>query len=78
MQHKLSRFGLGFAAGLLALSGLASQSAVASDVQIYGQLDYGLIYKDGKGAPATFTMDSGVDVSTLWGIRVVEELDEDK
>lgn len=77
MQHTLSRFGLGFAGALLALTGL-SQTAAAADVTIYGQLDAGLVYKDSKGASPTFTMDNGVDVSTLWGIRATEELGGDK
>ena len=81
MQHTLSRYGLGFGAALVALtglSGLAALNAAAADVTIYGQIDAGLVYKDSKGASPTFTMDNGVDVSTLWGIRATEDLGGDK
>ena len=67
-MHSLSRFGLGLSAALLAFTGFA-QTAAAAEVTLYGQMDAGLVYKDSKGASPTFTMDNGVDVSTLWGIR---------
>lgn len=76
-MHSLSRFGLGFSAALLAFAGFA-QTAAAAEVTLYGQMDAGLVYKDSKGASPTFTMDNGVDVSTLWGIRGTEELGGDK
>lgn len=51
--------------------------AQAADVEVYGQVDTGLYYEDGRGANPSLKMNSGTDISTLWGIRGKEELGTD-
>ena len=51
--------------------------AQAANVELYGQIDTGLYYEDGRGENPSLTMNSGTDISTLWGIRGKEEIGTD-
>ena len=55
----------------------AAFGAQAANVELYGQIDTGFYYEDGRGENPSLTMNSGTDISTLWGIRGKEELGTD-
>lgn len=64
---------LAAALGALALSSLTAP-VMAANVELYGQIDTGLYYEDGRHKNPTVMMRSGNDISTLWGLRGREEL----
>lgn len=41
----------------------------AADVELYGQIDTGLLYIDAEDANPTLSMNPSNDISSLWGIR---------
>lgn len=59
------------------IAAAAAAGAHAADVEVYGQIDTGLYYEDGRGESPTLKMNSGTDISTLWGIRGKEDFGTD-
>ena len=61
-----------------ALAGALVGSAFAANVTLYGVVDEGLLYKHttetNKPAENTFTLDSGVDATSRFGLKGTEEL----
>jgi predicted porin len=76
MSHPALR-PLALAVALLA----AAASASAADVRIYGRMDSGLLYQhnfgDSAAADDSFTMNSGLNTASRWGIRGSEKLSAD-
>lgn len=60
-------------AALAAACAGAAGTSAAAEAQIYGGIDAGLYMTDGKHGNPTFQM-HGTDISTLWGMRVKEDL----
>ena len=56
---------------------VAAFGAQAANVELYGQISTGLYYEDGRGENPSLTLNSGTDISTLWGIRGKEEIGTD-
>ena len=61
-----------------AMAGALVGSAFAANVTLYGVVDEGLLYQHktvtGKAAENTFTLDSGVDAGSRFGLKGTEEL----
>ncbi len=77
MTHQIRTSALALAV-LTALT--AAVTAQAADVRIYGRMDTGLIYNSyGKDSVKddTFTMESGTNTASRWGIRGSEKLSDD-
>lgn len=56
------------------LAGLASYSFAASNVTLYGQVDYGVVVGKAKGQAATVEQKSGFAAMSRWGIKGTEDL----
>lgn len=68
MQHKTC-----LALAVMAAAAAVTGSAAAAEAQIYGGIDAGLYMIDGKHSNANLQMNA-TDISTLWGMRVKEDL----
>ena len=53
---------------------LPSAWAVASDVQLYGQIDTGIAFEKGDGAKGKVMSAGSADIPSKWGIRGKEDL----